>query len=117
MTRVDVLLQRIDRTLAECDAGQLPALTAEPIDKSCCDLHNQHCEVPFDLCCDTCPRAVELAEFVAEYKIRDDAAPTVTPRFTMADVARVFDVPVGLIDPQRPMPARRRPWWRRWWSR
>lgn len=33
----------------------------------CCDKHGQHCEVPNAVCCESCPRAVELAELVAKH--------------------------------------------------
>jgi hypothetical protein len=54
----------------------------------CCDLHNQHCEVPFDVCCDGCPQAVALVHLAAEHE---------------QDWVISFDPP-------------RSPWWRRWWS-
>jgi hypothetical protein len=54
-----------DQLNAEC-ATRIDDATRTP--PPCCDLHNQHCEVPADLCCDMCPRAVELAELVAEHQ-------------------------------------------------
>ena len=68
MTDLDQLLARIDTTLTDCNAATLPALDVEPADPPCCDLHNQHCEVPDPLCCDACPEAIALAQFVAEHQ-------------------------------------------------
>lgn len=105
MTDVDPLLERIDRDLVECDASTMPNLAAAiRVPREMVEAN------PVDL----------VAQLRAECAERVDRAtgeptPASLPPLTIGDVARVFDVPVELLDPQRPMPARRRPWWRRWW--
>lgn len=69
----------------------------------CCDRHTDRCEVPFEVCCDTCPEAVALAALVEEHQQSRAVDPVSAPAPR-----------VGFLAPPLPTP---RPWWQRYFEK
>lgn len=126
MTRVELMLERIDQVLRECDARTLPPLTSGPA-AAVLDLADQ-AGLELTPWQESLVRSMYVAEPDGGLRLQ---YATTMPRDAVGSV--VAKLRARAAEQQRPgwlpsevivdevaawmAPEPRRPWWRRWWSR
>lgn len=116
VTRVDILLARIERTLAECDTSALPPLTSEPA-----DVGEPAKGAGGVIAVGPLARAeLDPPEYLVQLPSRaltEDEVEVLKQRWQEAlrsePVRQLVERTVARLEQERS----RLPWWRRWWSR